>query len=190
MRELCRESVGLGGGGEVARACEELGFGGVEGLVVRQLGVIVEGGEEGKADGRPVGHGKRRGPVQGDDRRRGECLEFAVEGGDLGPIGPFPRGRLRVESGNRSLHLERAGLTAAEGVVEHSRALGDRVTVPTCPILVLEAHRGAVEVGAGWTTGICEEQEREKPVRFGRGREQLDHEPSEADRLAAEVGAA
>ena len=55
-------------------------------------------------------------------------------------------------------------------------------------VLVLEADRGAVGVGAGGPAGVGEQQQGEQAVGLGRVGKQLDDESGEADRLFAEVG--
>ena len=55
-------------------------------------------------------------------------------------------------------------------------------------VLVLEADRRAVGVGAGRPAGVGEQQQGEQAVRLGRVGQQLDDEAGEADRLLAEVG--
>src|SRR5438105_84319 len=100
-------------------------------------------------------------PVQLDHRRRLPRREDAVEARDLAPV----RLRLRVEGGDRRLHLIRAATTLRERSVEHAPPLVDLRAVPERAILPLEQH----ELGsrAGVAPRVLEEHQREQPERLG-----------------------
>ena len=73
-------------------------------------------------------------------------------------------------------------------MIEHRDALGDRGAVPAGAVLVLEADGQAVGVDARRAPGIGEQQQGEQPVGLRLARQQLGHQPGEADRLVAQVG--
>src|SRR5207248_3091462 len=83
---------------------------------------------------RAVGERDRHSAVQLDDGRRLARREHAVETCDLAPVCL----RLRVEGGDRSLHLIRPGSPLRQRPVEHAPALLDLRSVPQRAILLLE----------------------------------------------------
>src|SRR5437870_4876205 len=92
---------------------------------------------------RAVGHGHRRGAVQGDDGGGLQPLEEVVQPDDLRPVRVFrPRG-LTVQRCDGRLEPEGTG-AAAQGLVDERQRFRDLIVIPATTVLLLEIGKSVV----------------------------------------------
>jgi hypothetical protein len=64
---------------------------------------------------------------------------------------------------NRGLQLERAHRPRRQRALDQADPLADARLVPECPVLLGEGHQRAVAAGAGGTTSVGEQHQRQQP---------------------------
>jgi hypothetical protein len=92
-----------------------------------------------------------------------------------------------VERGDRRLDRVGPGRTGAERALDEGASLRDLRVIPQGAVLALEAHERPLGVLSGVASRIVQKHEREEPARFGAPGQELVQQPSEADRLGAQL---
>src|SRR5438128_943987 len=111
---------------------EQIGSGGVEGLVVVQVQFV----DQSERCRGAVNLADRDGSVVGNDRRRGDRKQLVVQGDDLRPVGLFECGSVRVHGVDGGLQLVGAGLVAAEAATDDRLAFVDQGAIPALSVLL------------------------------------------------------
>ena len=135
----------------------------------------------------PFGHGDGDGPIQRDDGRRGDAVEHAVQGRDLGPVGLVGRGCAGVQRGDRSLELVAADATAAERSVDQRRSLGDLRNGPTSTGLDRPAGSGRRWSRCGSCAGCRAATSDPRGQHVGLVRHQVQQPASQTDGLGGQL---
>ncbi len=145
------------------KAAQQIGASSPQQVVVVQSAGSIDGVDDRESDFGAVGHRDRDRTIQLHDWGRRHLREFAVERGDLRPVGI---GRLtggRVTRRDGGLHLIRAGPTSAQRTLEHRDRLLDRDGVPQQTILRVEQHEVAEPVDARGSARVVQQHECEQP---------------------------
>jgi hypothetical protein len=158
-------------------------------VIAGELTFPVEAIDPGQALLRAARHRQGHRRVELDHGARLLVQQAGVERRDLLPVGGLRMPGLGVERGDRRLQLVRPAATPAERRLQGRQALGDRVALPAPAVLLLERHERAGGIDPGGPPRIVQEHQGEQALRFRLLGQQLDQQPAEADRLAAEVGA-
>ena len=140
----------------------------------------VEGGEAGL---RSFGEAAGDREVEVDEGRRRELAQLDVQRRDRGPIRRV--GRVRP----RDLRLQPVRTAHAVRSVEQELRLADRCAIPAGAILLLERDHVSGGIRTRVTPGVLQQHQREQGPRLvlRSGRDELEGEPCEADRLGGEV---
>ena len=92
-----------------------------------------------------------------------------------------------MDGGDRRLELVGPDAPLAERTLHELLSLRDAGGVPAATILVLEAHELAVGALAGGPPGVRQQHQREQADRLRLVGQELRHDPSQPDRLGAQL---
>jgi hypothetical protein len=116
-----------------------------------------------------------------------QAQEQRVQGRDLRPVRLFRPCRLRVKGGDCRLQRVESRASAAQRALREPLSLGDLAAIPERAVLLLEGHDLALRVEARGAPRVVQEHEGEEAVHLARVGKQLAQEPSQPDRLAAQI---
>src|SRR5712691_3427247 len=179
-----RALVGGRGLAVSAEPPEQIGSGGVEGLVVVQVQFV----DQSERCRGALNLADRDGSVEGNDRRGGDRKQLVVQGDDLRPVGLFECGSVRVHGVDGGLQLVRAGLVAAEAATDDRLSFLDQGAIPTATVLLAEQRKAAVRANARCAAGLAQEQQRQQAGYLRLVGQKGREDPRQADRLGAETG--
>src|SRR4051794_31292012 len=181
--QLDRRLVGARGALSIAGALEQLGMGGVEGLVALERGIVQQRREQIEACLWAVGEADGDGTVELDYRGWCELHERAEEVGDLPPVGLL----LDLERRDRRLQLVLTGAPQTHGTLQRPKALADARLVPPRAVLLADRKVAAVLVDARDAPRVMQEHQREQSPYLGVVGHQLAQQQAEPDRLVAQL---
>ena len=88
---------------------------------------------------------------------------------------------------DRGLELVRTRLVAIEALADDRLPFGDEVAIPASTVLLSQHDESAVRCRTGRAARLDEQHEREQARRLRLTGHQLNQEPSQPDRLGAEL---
>ena len=186
-RQFQRRLVGEGRVGAAAEAAEQFAAGDVQ---LRPAGQPpVRGGliEQVQPRRRALGHGHRGRPVRGHHRRRLVAEQFAVQHGDLRPVGVRGGAGTGMAPGDRGLQLVGPGPAVAQRLGQQGLALVDLGLVPARAILIRQQHQVSSRADPCVAARVRQQQQRQQAGHLGLPRHQRGQRPGQPDRLVTQV---
>lgn len=173
---------------QTTEAAVEIGAGRVQQVIVVELSAGQQIVDQPQASFGPFAHGHRHRAVQFDHRRGADAQQHVVEPDDLRPVGLRGAGRLGVHGDDRGLQGVGPESPRGQRTLDQRRTFLDLRPVPQAAVLVIETHQLARLIGACGAARVVQQHQREQTHQL-RIRQQLEQQPAQADRLAAQADA-